>query len=192
MSQDTQLKKEFKEKDLSRIRNIIEKRYGDATSIQTGYSKQEVEHVEGDEWEEGGKKWTIKNGIKQTITKFDALKQASKFPLKCPCCGNHFQLTDLNKKMYHIHGTCFNCVTEMETKLKLEGKYEEYERNIMNLNKNQHLTNFEGVLDEYVNSLGDSTFAENGDKEKWIGGSIDYEYVKKVKEQIKQQKQISL
>ena len=34
MSQETLLKKEFKETDLNRIRNIVEKRYGDNTKIQ--------------------------------------------------------------------------------------------------------------------------------------------------------------
>ena len=31
-------------------------------------------------------------------------------------------------KMKAIHGMCLNCVVEMEHKLKLEGKYEEYEK----------------------------------------------------------------
>ena len=43
-------------------------------STQIGYTKEYVEHKEGDVWEENGKQWTIKNGIKQTVTKLDAVE----------------------------------------------------------------------------------------------------------------------
>ena len=186
---ETNLKKEFKESDLARIRNIIEKRFGETTKTQTGYSKEKEVHIEGDSWQENGKKWTIKNGLKQTITKYDILKQSIKIPLKCPSCLEHFQLTDLNKKMFHIHGTCFNCVTEMETKLKIEGKFDEYERNLMNKNHNSHLDEFSKALDEYANSTNESFITEDGIKETWLGGGVDHEYIKEMKKQIKEQKE---
>jgi hypothetical protein len=31
---------------------------------------------------------------------------------------------------------CSDCVVEMETKLRINGKYEEYEKNLLNANKN--------------------------------------------------------
>lgn len=185
---ETQLKKEFSEGDLQRIRNIATKRYGDATKSQIGYIKKIEDHNEGDEWEEDGKKWTIKDGIKQTVTKFDSLKKYGQFPLKCPECKTHFKLTDLNKKMYGIHGTCFNCVTEMETKLKLEGKYEEYERKMMNQNHISHLNEFEQALDNYANTTSEEFITEDGVKERWLGGSIDHEYIKSMKDYIKEQR----
>jgi len=188
MSKDTQLKKEFQEKDLSRIRNIIEKRYDDSTGIQIGYSKEQKEYREGDIWEENGKTWTIKDGIRQTITKLDSFKKYSSYPLICPCCKNHFKLHELNKKMYNIHGKCSDCVIEMETQLKIEGKYEEYEKDLMNKNKNSVLDDFEQALDEYLNSPMDSFYTEDGQKESWQGGQVDKEHILKIKEEIKQQK----
>jgi len=59
------LKRQFTEKDVNRLRNLITKKYGDSTGVQSGYKKQIEDHVEGDEWEENGKQWTIKNGIKR-------------------------------------------------------------------------------------------------------------------------------
>jgi len=189
MSKDTLLKKEFSEGDLARIRNITNKRYGDATKTQIGYSKSVEEHIEGQEWEEDGKKWVIKNGIKQTVTKYDSIKKYGQYPLTCPCCKNHFKLFDLNKKMYNIHSKCLDCVIEMETKLKLEGKYEEYERNLMNLNLVSHLGEFEKALDEYANSKPEEFITEQGVRENWQGGGVDREYIKEMKKQIRDAKE---
>ena len=72
---DNLLKKEFKTRDVQRMRNIITKKTGDKTGVQVGYTKAYEDHKEGDVWEERGKKWTIKNGIKQTLTKYDTLKR---------------------------------------------------------------------------------------------------------------------
>lgn len=189
MSKDTLLKKEFAESDLARIRNITNKRYGDTTKTQIGYSKLVEEHVEGQEWEEDGKKWIIKSGIKQTVTKYDSLKKYGQYPLTCPCCQKHFKLHELNKKMYNIHKKCLDCVIEMETKLKLEGKFEEYEKKMMNLNFKSHLTEFELALDNYANSTNEEFITEQGVRENWVGGGVDREYIKEMKKQIREAKE---
>jgi hypothetical protein len=69
------------------MRNIVTGNAGASTGVQVGYSKQSQDYREGDIWEENGKQWTIKNGIKQTVTKFDKLKQLVVFPLTCPECS---------------------------------------------------------------------------------------------------------
>ena len=95
---DNMLKREFKERDVQRMRNIIKKDYTAKTVTQVGYTKAQTEHKEGDVWEENGKKWTIKNGIKQTITRFDELKKIINLPLSCPSCGKAMKSNTLNKK----------------------------------------------------------------------------------------------
>jgi hypothetical protein len=41
-----------------------------------GYNgPQEEEHKEGDIWEQGGRTWTIRDGIKENVTKLDKLKK---------------------------------------------------------------------------------------------------------------------
>ena len=50
-----------------------------------GYSKKQEFHGEGDVWEEDGRQWTIKNGIKQNVTKLDKAKKEVTLPLFCPC-----------------------------------------------------------------------------------------------------------
>jgi hypothetical protein len=92
---------------------------------------------------------------------------------------------DLNKKMYNIHSKCFDCVAEMETKLKAEGKYSEYEKEMMNKNKNAMVDDFEASIEEFYKMQSESYFTEAGDVESWNGGKINEDEIKNVKEYIK-------
>lgn len=185
---ETQLNKEFSQRDVQRMRNLITGDLGGKTQTQVGYEKQTQNYQEGDIWEADGKKWTIKNGIKQTVTKYDKLKRLVVLPLSCPNCGKAMKVNEYNKKMYALHSMCFDCVIEFETKLRQEGKYEEYEKQIANNNKNsfldealQALENFENHKETYV--------SEGGDIESWSGGQIDKEELKKWKADIKKLKE---
>ena len=62
------LKKDFKSADVQRLRNLMTGKQGERTTAGVGYSKKQHFHEEGDVWEEDGRQWTIKNGIKQNIT----------------------------------------------------------------------------------------------------------------------------
>jgi hypothetical protein len=72
MKKDTGLKKEFKQRDVERLRNLVKGKYGERTTMGTGYTKAKEFHNEDDVWEEDGRQWTIKNGIRQNITKLDS------------------------------------------------------------------------------------------------------------------------
>lgn len=167
MSQNN-LKKEFSKSNVQRMRNIITGKSGDKTQIQSGWEKIVEEHKEGDIWEEAGKKWTIKNGIKQTVTKLDSLKNLVVIPLACPKCNKPMKLHHLNKKMYTIHSKCFDCVLEEETKMKLEGTWEDYTKKQMNENKNASLVDFENALEAWMKDR-DTIVTEAGDIENWTG-----------------------
>ena len=54
------------------MRNLITGKTGASSGSQIGYCKKEEEHKEGDVWTEGKKTWTIKNGIKQTVSKLES------------------------------------------------------------------------------------------------------------------------
>ena len=81
------LKKEFKQKDVERMRNLITGKQGKKTTTGIGYTKKKVHHEEGDIWEEDGRQWTIKDGIKQNITKLDKAKKSHRMPIFCPDCS---------------------------------------------------------------------------------------------------------
>jgi hypothetical protein len=182
---DTNLRKEFSKRDVQRMRNIITGNTGGSTGIQSGYAKQSFDYKEGDVWEENGKQWTIKDSIKQNITKFDKLKQLCILPLTCPECYKSMKSNDLNKKMYNIHNKCFDCVIEMEAKIKIEGKWDEYEKSMMNNNKNAMVDDFEQSIEEFLKMQTDSYITEQGDVESWNGGKVNEEEIKNAKEYIK-------
>lgn len=179
------LKKEFSKRDVQRMRNIITGNASSNTGVQIGYSKQQQDYQEGDVWEENGKKWTIKNGIKQTITKHDKLRQLATMPLSCPTCHKPLKNNDINKKMWNIHHMCLDCVVNMEAKIKLDGKWGEYEKQIMNANKNSMIDDFEASVEEFLKMQNESYFTEQGDIESWGGGKVNEEEIKNVKEYIK-------
>ena len=124
------LKKEFSSKDVNRARNLVNKDFSAKTVDGVGYSKAQVAYKEGDIWEESGRTWTIKNGIRQNITKLDSAKKALQIPLACPKCGGSMNY-HLSHKMYKIHKMCFDCVIDYEAELRKAGLYESYEKNMM-------------------------------------------------------------
>lgn len=188
----SQLNKQFSDRDLQRMRNIVTGNTANNTRIQAGYINKKIQYIEGDVWEEDGKTWTIKNSIKQTITKHDTLKSMFEFPLTCPNCNKPMKNHSLNKKMFSIHKKCSNCVIEIETKLKIEGKYEEYEKNLLNANKNSSLNDTESMFEDFINNPHNQYITENGDIEKWSGGGITPELIKIVKDNIKRLRETEL
>ena len=175
MANESMLQKDFKQRDVQRMRNLITKNYGDKTVTQAGYTKETIEHKEGDIWEENGKQWTIKNSLKQNITRLDNIKKSLMIPLTCPNCSKPMKNDTLNKKMWPIHKMCFDCVITMETKLKREGKFEEYERNMTRKGIETYIKELEEALLELSLSTteDESVVTESGDIEHWVGGNID-------------------
>lgn len=181
MSQESNLNKEFSKRDVQRMRNIISKKYGDKISTTAGYTKSKDSYNEGDIWEENGKTWTIKKGIKQNITKLDKFKELSYMPILCPQCKNTMK-TGFDKKMYHIHKKCSNCVIEFETKLKIQGKYEDYARSIINGNINHFLNEYEQFIDDISRNINVTFVSEDGVVEKWVGNNK--EQIEEAKKQL--------
>ena len=75
----------------------------------------------------------------------------------------------LDKKMYTIHGKCFDCVIKMETQLRRDGKYEEYANNIIKGNLSGFVDDAKAFIYDFVNELDVSYYTEDGDKEQYSG-----------------------
>jgi hypothetical protein len=186
---DNLLKKEFKTRDIQRMRNIITKKAGDKTGVQVGYSADYVERKEGDIWEERGKKWTIKNGLKQTVTRFDDIKKKIFTPITCPNCNKPMSKGRIDKYMFSIHQKCSDCVFDYETKLKVRGEYKEYEQNILKQGVVYHIKEMENVLLELLmNQSGEQYVTEGGDIEEWKGKSLDNQFIQDIQEYIQKLK----
>ena len=168
MSKESILKKDFKEKDVQRLRNLVQGKYGEKTRTSVGFSTKEEFHYEGDMWEVDGRTWTIKDGIKQNVTKFDKAKKYHVMPLLCPSCSKIMKNRN-DKVFYNIHKTCFNCVIDMETKLRKEGKWEEYECKIHNDEIDHKIQEYKLWVEEKLSESNSSFISEDGDVEKWDG-----------------------
>ena len=167
MSKDSVLKKEFKHSDVNRLRNLVQGKYGEKTTMGTGYTKAKEFHDEGDVWEEDGRTWTIKNGIKQNITKLDKAKEGIVLPLFCPSCSRTMK-PHLDKRWFVMYGHCFDCQVDFEHKLRKEGKLQEFEDQVVNANIEGVTKDLETWFDELINEK--QTFVtEAGDIEKWDG-----------------------
>lgn len=92
--------------------------------IVVGWRPGLEEHKEGDVWKDADdREWTIKNGIRQRVTKLDDAKT----PWWCPECQKTMSHR-LDTKYWRLHGKCMDCVIKYETELRRTGKWEEYER----------------------------------------------------------------
>jgi len=139
------------------------------------------DYKEGDVWTEGRKTWTIKNGIKQTVSKLDVIKKEVFMPLSCPCC-NKIMKKRLDKPNYKVHKKCHDCVVEFEHKLKIKGEYKNYVQKLEIKNSLDIVNEMESYLLDAINTSNSSFVSEDGVVEKWNGGVNKKEWNQKVKE----------
>ena len=163
------LKKEFKRKDVDRARNLLMGKSGASSETQVGYKKKRIEYKEGDVWKENGKTWTIKDGIKQTISKLDAIKKEVFMPLCCPKCSKVMKKR-LDKPNYKVHKMCFDCVVDYEHKLRIKGEYDNYVKQLKLKNRLTEIDEIENMFLELANQSNDGFVSEHGEIERWKGG----------------------
>ena len=131
--------------------------------------KKFTDYREGDVWNEGGKTWTIKNGVKRTVTKMDDARKKLLMPLACPECGKSMK-SQLDKKFWIINQTCFDCLVWQEHEIRTMGKWEEYERAKISANAKAFLKDVKEGLQNYSEqSMDNKHVTEDGRIEKWQG-----------------------
>ena len=191
MAKESLLKKEFTSKDVNRARNLVKKDFSAKTVDGVGYSKAQIAYKEGDIWEESGRNWTIKDGIRQNITKLDSAKKALQIPLACPKCKGTMNYY-LSQKMYKIHKMCFECVVDYEAELRKAGLYESYEKNMMQGSMKAFARDVEQWVLDSLESV-DTFVTEQGDVEDWNNNNSQFkeqtnknlqEYLKHLKSHI--------
>jgi len=101
-------------------------------------------------------------------------------PLFCPKCKKVMKKR-LDKKMWPIHNMCFDCVIHMETELRRNGKFKEYEQKKIEENMKSYLKDTKQKAKEYLEALNQVEFLQNsmGDIEKW---DVDLSQIKDIRE----------
>ena len=174
MSKETVLKKNFQKRDVERLRNLMTGKYGEKTRSSVGFTNKQEFYNEGDIWESDGRTWTIKDGIKQNVTKLDKAKKEHNMPLFCSKCSKLMKRVD--KPYYNIYKYCLDCHARAEDKLKAEGKYEEHYNEINNKIIDDRIDEFKQYIENKLSESNDSFVSENGEVENWVG-KLDTEKV---------------
>jgi hypothetical protein len=179
---DSVLKKQFQQRDVERLRNLVQGKYGSRTTMGIGYNGEvQEEHKEGDVWTYQGRTWTIKDGIKENITKLDKFKKVA-VPLFCPNCK---QVMDkqLDPFYYKSYGECLDCRTVTETQMKINGTWEDYTNKTFNDEIDHQIQEYKSYFESILSDGKEGYVSENGEVQKWVGG-IDKERASNALEEI--------
>jgi len=103
------------------------------------------------------------------------MMEMTRVPLWCPKCKK-LKNKRLDSKMYWLHNMCLDCVAEFETKLRIEGKWEEYERNKIKENIRSFIKDTEQQVQEEKERLDSGTTAIDVVNENL--GALNYEHWK--------------
>ena len=176
------------------------------TSIYTGNTKTKIEDSDIEErFENGDPKIWIEtdpvSGRKTRVTQHEGFKSRQpansildeinkiiRMPNECPNCGKNMYDDEvrLNKKFWKTHKTCFDCVVKMETQLRAEGKYEEYERKKLHANAESFFKTADTEVEILKRALeGKLQFVQNADGKVESYDQEDYKekYLKYIDEQ---------
>ena len=140
-------------------------------TVTFGEGKDFVKREVGEQWtDDEGNTWEQKKGYKIKLGKLSELRnEINTFP-KCSkevCTCTNPTRNDLKMKV--IHGMCFECVIDMEHQLKIEGKYEDYERKKLLENGKAWLKQAELEKEALKVAIKARYINEDGSVEEWDG-----------------------
>jgi hypothetical protein len=169
---------------MTKLRNIdaIKKMLDGTHRMQTRNTvafsdvKKELQKREvGETWiDDKGVEWEQRAGFKIQKGKLDEIRSlinANKMPSQCPKC-NQPMTKALDQKFWKLEKHCFDCQIDMEHNLRIEGKFEEYERNRILRNAEDWLKDAEQEAIELAEAFRNPlTFANaDGTTEEWSLG----------------------
>lgn len=149
----------------------------------------------GDTWtDEHGIEWEQRSGFRIQKGKLNEIRQLilseTQMPDTCPKC-NEPMTKRLDKKFWKLEKHCFDCQVNFEHELRLQGKYEEYERTRIKKNAEAWLKDAEQEAMEIVNVFRNPvTFANaDGTMEKWSHGTSPEEIADRIETEFRKFKE---
>lgn len=100
-------------------------------------------------------------------------EEDEKFENKYPNCKSECRdkiKTRLDAKFANIYGMCTDCAAEYETKLKMAGEWETFEKNRMYNNAVAFFSEKDSEIKEVADRLKVIEFVNENNIEKWVGG----------------------
>lgn len=186
---------DIKIESIEDVKKLLHGQHDSQNKIQVGYTENNKEDNQsrkiGDKWfDEDGNEWEQRNGYKIKLGKEwqqELHEYLNSFPncQKENCtCGFPKRL---DEKMRRIHGMCFDCVIEMEHKIRLEGKWDEYEKTKLKNNALSWLKEAERDKDLIASELSRMEFTNDfGDTEKWKTPLNKQELLEKIEKEFEE------
>lgn len=116
-----------KKSNLEVLQDFVTGKYD---KIQVGYNPSQSKRKIGETWTDvSGRKWIQKNGYISNVNEQADIIRAARKRICGKCnkdidwAGNRF-----DTKFHAMTGWCFDCIIEEETRLRVIGKYKEYEQ----------------------------------------------------------------
>ena len=109
----------------------------------------------------------------------DVMKEA-RMPMFCPKC-DVIMKKRLDNKFWNMYGHCFDCQIKIENKMRIDGTYEEWEKEKIKQNKISFIKEQIQAIEEWRNTKAPTWFNNVGintpelEEEKW---DIDVEKIK--------------
>jgi len=156
------------------VRDMLQGSHKSQTKTVIGYQsdtntkKREI----GERWTDAnGTIWEQRDGYRiKDAERGDLLKEIQdmiRMPSHCPKCNKPLDHR-LDKKFWNLEKQCFNCQVEYETKLRIKGTYQEYEKNKMLANVKAWLIDAAREKEVVKHEITKNTFVNsNGILEKW-------------------------
>ena len=130
--------------NIEKIQKMVKGIYN--RSIQVGYTGK-TRREEGEEWEDhNGRKWKIQNGQR---------KQINKVPPRCidKCYDcKKLILKDIDQDTYNRMNRCYHCQINFEVDLKVEGKWEDWVKEMEEKRWETILKEYESEMELYKDS----------------------------------------
>ena len=126
-----------------------------------------------------------------------------RMPMFCPECKKVMKKT-LDNKFWRLMGHCFDCQIEIENKLRIEGKYDEWEKKKILENKKSFLHDLKQSIDDFEKTEGKAEFFNSVgvrevelETEKWSMGEERFnklitearEYIQSLEDEIEDEQQ---
>lgn len=146
---------------------------GDRPFTMVGWTDDLSKRKEGEKWiDTKGRTWIKKGGYKKRINNLGKVSSAAARML-CSMCDRDMKWGNyLDDKIFPKTGRCYDCNSVFESKLKVDGKFTDYEKSKVLKNQLGFCLDFKSKLEETIHHLETSTddivyLNEDGSKEVW-------------------------
>lgn len=176
---------------IENVKELLKGEHSSQTAIQVGYDGEVEEKITrkvGDRWTDSdGNEWEQKEGYSIKLGK-EWQQELHNYLNTFPNCQKETCTCTMPKrideKMRMVHGMCLDCVTEVEHKIRLEGKWDEYEQGKLKENALSWLAEAERDKNLIAAELSKAEFVNSfGDVEKWDTNKTKEELLTKIEDE---------